>query len=258
MTRPFILITGDDSIRAEGTILVKRVVEKFADFKIIATKDQQSAVSGKMNFRGGTWGTEIVDGVEAIWVDGSPVDSVKFAFSYLERTPDIVISGMNTGENVDNSTMASGTFAAALHGTFCHHIPSLALSKEVDINDNSWLEDHNGGFREELLDYPGVILESIIKTFLEESKTKKGLWNVNFPLKPTDTIKFTANYSDNYFPNRVKVDEGRFSYINASDMSNIKPDSDVRALLENFVSITPIKWDLTDLEELSRLNGLPL
>lgn len=258
MTRPFILITGDDSVRAEGTILVKRIVEKFADFKIIATKNQQSAVSGKMNFRGGTWGTEIVDGVEAIWVDGSPVDSVKFAFSYLERSPDIVISGMNTGENVDNSTMASGTFAAALHSTFCHHTPSLALSKEVDINDTSWLEDHHGGFREELLDYPGEILEKVIQKFLEESKAWKGLWNVNFPLEKTDKIKFTANYSDNYFPNRVKVDVNTFSYINASDTSNIKPDSDVRALLDNFVSITPIKWDLTDMKELQRLNGLTL
>jgi len=258
MDRPFILITGDDSVRAEGTILVKRIVEKFADFKIIATKNQQSAVSGKMNFRGGTWGTEIVDGVEAIWVDGSPVDSVKFAFSYLERTPDIVISGMNTGENVDNSTMASGTFAAALHSTFCHNIPALALSKEVDINDSSWLEDHSGAFREELLEYPGIILERIINIFLEESKISKSLWNVNFPIKPTDKIKFTANYSDNYFPNRVQVEEGRFSYINASDMSNIKPDSDVRALLDNFVSITPIKWDLTDMKEVQRLNGLTL
>ena len=257
MSRPFILITGDDSVRAEGTILVKRVVEKFADFKIIATKEQQSAVSGKMNFRGGAWGTEIVDGVEAIWVDGSPVDSVKFAFSYLDRTPDIVISGMNTGENVDNSTMASGTFAAALHGAFCHNIPSLALSKEVDIDDTSWLEDHNGTFREELLDYPGVILEHIVKDFLEESRTWKGLWNVNFPIEKTEKIKFTANYSDNYFPNRVKVEKDRFTYINASDMSNIKPDSDVRALLDGFVSITPIKWDLTDQQELRR-NNLPL
>lgn len=258
MTRPFILITGDDSVRAEGTILVKRVVEKFADFKIIATKDQQSAVSGKMNFRGGTWGIENVDGVEAIWVEGSPVDSVKFALSYLERTPDIVISGMNTGENVDNSIMASGTFAAALHSTFCHHIPSLALSKEVDIDDTSWLDPHTGSFREELLDYPGVILEKIIQRFIEESNTRKGMWNVNLPIKPTEKIKFTANYSDNYFPNRIKVDERKFSYINESDLSNIKLVSDVRAMLDNFVSITPIKWDPTNWEELQRLNGAPL
>ena len=119
MSRPFVLVTGDDSVRAEGIILVKRIIEKFADFKIIATKEQQSAVGGKMNFRGGSWGKEIVDGVETIWVDGSPVDSVKFAFSYLDRKPDMVISGMNTGENVDNSTMASGTFNAALQATFC-------------------------------------------------------------------------------------------------------------------------------------------
>ena len=79
--KPFILITGDDSVRAEGSILVKRVVEKFADYRIIATKEQQSAVGAKINLKnGGEWGTEQVDGVEAIWVDGTPGDSVYFAF----------------------------------------------------------------------------------------------------------------------------------------------------------------------------------
>ena len=70
MQKPFILITGDDSVRGEGIILVKRIVEKFADYQLIATKDQQSAVSGKLNFRGGIWGKEDVDGHEAVWVDG--------------------------------------------------------------------------------------------------------------------------------------------------------------------------------------------
>lgn len=253
MSKPYILVTGDDSVRGEGIILVKRVVEKFADYEIIATKDQQSAVSGKLNFRGGAWGKETVDRHEAIWVDGSPGDAVNFAFDYMKKKPDIVISGMNIGENVDNSTLASGTFSAALRATYCRNTPAMAISFEVPVKDQSWLDDHNGDFREQLIDYPGIMLESIIHMFLEKSKNWMGVWNVNFPLDATDKYKFCPNYSNNYFPNQVKISKTRFDYIDECDESSQAIDSDVRTMLDGYVAITPIKWDLTDWEELDKL-----
>lgn len=255
MQKPFILITGDDSVRGEGIILVKRVVEKFADYQLIATKDQQSAVSGKLNFRGGEWGTEIVDGHETVWVDGSPGDAVNFAYDYLDRKPDIVISGMNIGENVDNSTLASGTFSAALRATYCRNTPSMAISLEVADGDQSWIDDHSGNFREEMMEYPGVLLEKIIQMFLEHSKDWMGVWNVNFPVEKTDKYKFCPNYSNNYFPNRVKIKENRFGYVDSCDPDSQPNDSDVKVLLDNKVAITPIKWDLTDWEELEKLRN---
>lgn len=255
MPKPFFLLTGDDSVRAEGLILVRRIVEKFADVAIIATKDQQSAVSGKLSFRGGKWGKEIVDGFETVWVDGSPGDAVNFAYDYLDRKPDLVISGMNLGENVDNSTLASGTFSAALRASYCRATPALAVSLEVPIDDSSWIDDHNGNFREELLDYPGVMLEKVIKMFMEKSKSWFGVWNVNFPEENTDKIKFCPNYSNNYFPNRINIkDDNTFGYaydgINHEDIAD---DSDVRALLNGHIAITPIRYDLNDWEELEKL-----
>jgi 5'-nucleotidase len=255
MPKPFILITGDDSVRGEGIILVKRVVEKFADYQLIATKDQQSAVSGKLNFRGGEWGKEIVDGHEAIWVDGSPGDAVNFAYDYLDKKPDIIISGMNIGENVDNSTLASGTFSAALRATYCRSTPAMAISLEVPVGDDSWLNDHNGDFREEMMEYPGVLLEKIIKLFIEKSKNWMGVWNINFPVEKTNEFKFCPNYSNNYFPNRVSIERDRFDYIDEFDEESQAPDSDVKVMLDNIVAITPIKWDLTDWEELEKLRN---
>ena len=137
-------------------------------------------------------------------------------------------------------------------------IPSIAFSKEVDINDFSWLESHNGDFRDELIEYPGILMEKIIKLFLKEISIWRGLWNVNFPVESTDKIKFTVNYSNNYFPNRVKIEPERYSYINESNVQDIQPDSDVRALLDNFASITPVRWQLTDDTELERLRKISL
>ena len=163
--KPFILITGDDSVRAEGSILVKRVVEKFADYRIIATKEQQSAVGAKINLKnGGNWGTEQVDGVEAIWVDGTPGDSVYFAFDYLKKIgkkPDLVISGMNLGPNFsDGSLLISGTVCAASIAALSRHTPAIAFSF-YDSGKN-WLKDHDGEFDEKMLEYPGEVMKKFI------------------------------------------------------------------------------------------------
>jgi len=255
MSKPFFLLTGDDSVRAEGLILARRIVEKFADVAIIATKEQQSAVGGKLNFKGGNWGKEIVDGFETVWVDGSPGDAVNFAYDYLDKKPDFVISGVNLGENVDNSTLASGTFSAALRASYCRATPAIALSLEVPVDDPSWLEDHNGDFREELLDYPGIMLEKIITMFMEKSKSWFGVWNVNFPEENTDKIKFCPNYTNNYFLNRINVNNDKtFGYAHDGiNLKDIAPDSDVQTILDGFIAITPIKYDLTDWEELEKL-----
>ena len=82
-----------------------------------------------------------------------------------------------------------------------------------------------------------------------------GVWNVNFPIDKTDKLKFCPNYSNNYFPNRIDIGENRFDYIDECDPDAQLSDSDVKVLLDNIVAITPIKWDLTDWEELERLKN---
>lgn len=256
MSKPFFLLTGDDSVRAEGIILVRRIVEKFGDVVVIATKNQQSAVSGKINFKGGEWGKEIVDGFETIWVDGSPVDSINFAYAYLDRKPDFVISGMNNGENVDNASLGSGTFAAALRANTCRNVPAMAFSMEIEYDDSTWMDEQDGKFNEELLKYPGESMEKIIKMFMEKSKGSLPLWNVNFPKNATDKIKFCATYTNNYFPNNVMISENRFDYLMEEiDEDSQAADSDVRAMLDGYIAITPIKFDITDWEELEKLKS---
>ncbi|HRO64729.1 MAG TPA: hypothetical protein PKU78_00750 [Candidatus Dojkabacteria bacterium] len=131
----------------------------------------------------------------------------------------------------------------------------MAISLEVPVKDQSWLDEHSGGFREELMEYPGVLLEKIIKMFLERSKTWMGVWNVNFPIEKTDEFKFCPNFSNNYFPNRMDIQNNHFGYIDNCDPDSQPEDSDVKVLLDNIVAITPIKWDLTDWGELEKLRN---
>jgi 5'-nucleotidase len=254
---PFILITGDDSIRAEGSILVKKVVEKFADFKIIATKDQQSGVGGKITLKGECkWGTEIVDGIEAIWVDGTPGDAVYFAFDYLKRKPDLVISGMNTGPNFsDGSLFISGTVAAASIAANSRQTPTIAFS--FNASGDNWMKIHNGDFNEELIDYPGKMIERFIRLALKHKMPKGDFWNINFPVNPTEKIKVVETYKGAQFPNRVKIVDDKFSYIPEFGSLDIVPENtDVKELSNGFITFTPCRTQFTKQDELERLQGL--
>lgn len=251
--KPFILITGDDSVRAEGTILIKRIVEDFADYKIIATKEQQSAVGGRISLKeGGKWGTEIVDGVKTIWVNGTPADAVYFAFSYLKRKPDLVISGMNHGPNISNGSMyISGTVSAAAISAMSRETPTIAFS--FNSAPNRWFKDHNGEFDEELLEYPGEIIRKMIIYALEHKMEKYTFWNVNFPEKPTNQVKYVKALPKGFFPNNITVDRDKYYYIPELGDENPDADTDVSALFGGAISFTPCRLEYTDHEKLQEL-----
>lgn len=263
MKRPFILLTGDDSIRAEGLILVKRMIQDFADFQIIATKDQQSAKGSSMNFRGGEWGTEMVDGVEAIWVDGSPVDSVYFAFDYFEQKgikPDLVISGMNTGENIADTVHTSGTLGAAMAACIQRATQTIAFS--MQIKDANFLEHafnpHTGDIREELLSYPGGLIKNIVKQALEVGMPSQTFWNVNFPAMPTQKIVLARHAYTHFFLNSQKITDSRFSYNFAINENVEEQNSCTYQLLEGNAVVTPIKPVWTNQGEYERLSKLEI
>lgn len=255
--RPFILLTGDDSIRAEGIILVKRVVEKFADCKIIGTRYQQSAVGSKITVSDlCSWGTETVDGSEAIWVEGTPSDAVYFAYDYLELKPDLVISGINMGVNVSNQIHRSGTVAAAITATQSRYTKSLALSMETPSED--WFRDHDGSFTEKLLEYPGKVLEKIITKAMETEFSKDVFWNVNFPAKATEEIAVVPTGPGDYWENRIIIDRQEYTLTyNKIDPPMITTiNTDTHQVNEGKITITPCRVDYTDYTELATLQKL--
>src|SRR4030043_988938 len=110
-----ILLTGDDGYNSLGTrVLIHHLKDKY-DISVVGTKVQQSGVGGKLTLdRSFKWGLKKVDGIEAIWVDGTPVDAIEFAQGYFKKPFDLVISGINWGENVTPALISSGTFSAAV------------------------------------------------------------------------------------------------------------------------------------------------
>lgn len=252
MGKPFILITGDDSIRGEGIILVKRVVEKFADFQIVATKDQMSAVGAALNLKGGEWGKETVDGHEAIWVDGYPSDAAYFALDYLEKLPDLVISGVNHGENIEESTMIrSGTVACAMT-TAKRNIPTIAFSRRVPIG--GWLDGDKKEFHESLLEYPGKLIEKIVKKALDYNFPDHTFWNVNFPENPTNTLKVVpASFAGSY-PNNKKITGNRYDHdLTVIDYTNQPVGTDAYELTQGNATITPCKIQFNVESEMEKL-----
>ncbi len=252
-TRPFILLTGDDSVRAEGLILVKRVVEPFADFAMVATKTQQSAVGGKITFgRPISWGTEIVDGTTAYWVDGTPSDAVYFGFNKLNRKPDLVISGVNIGRNTTSNIHRSGTVAAAITTVQGFLIPAIATSI---VTDGRWFHEHDGSFDEKLLAYPGRILGEIIKKALSAKFEPYTFWNINFPELATDQIRVVKTAQQAYWKNDIVITEDNFSFID-SKFNDRPPNTDTTALEDGKISISACKLDYTDYDGLPKLKRL--
>ena len=132
-----ILLTGDDGYNAIGTRLLVHFLKHEYQLFITGTKNQQSGVGGtKILKKELAWGEDTVDGVRAIWIDGTPVDSIECAKEYYKQSFDLVLSGINLGLNVSGSLISSGTFSAAFHAINLGIAPrAIAMSLEVPANN---------------------------------------------------------------------------------------------------------------------------
>ncbi|MBP7875574.1 hypothetical protein KA012_01085 [Candidatus Woesebacteria bacterium] len=250
INRPFIVLTGDDSVRAEGTILVKRLIQDWADYQIVGTKEQMSGASSRASQPGGTFGTEMVDGHEAIWVSGTPADTVYLASQYLKRPIDLVISGLNMGQNVTNEMHRSGTVGAAVTAAQCRHLKSIALSMVVP--EDRFFKPHTGTFDESLLEYPGEILGRLIKSAIEYDIPQGTFWNINFPSRPTTEIKIVPTSNGKYWINDLDITDTTYTYLDTNG-NDAKPGEDIFELLAGFITITPCKIEYTDKSQMESL-----
>jgi 5'-nucleotidase len=166
----------------------------------------------------------------------------------LHQQPDVVISGMNAGSNAGINVLYSGTVAAAIEGAF-YRKTSIAVSLEYDRK----IYDFATAAR-----YAREVIEQIVA----QKPAEGSLFNVNIPvleLGPIQGVKVmpqnVAVYSEQ-FDRRVNP-RGR-TYFWASPEFLCKdpvPDTDVTALSESFITVTPLKFDLTDHSALARMKG---
>ena len=252
--RKTVLISNDDGYFSAGIESLISAFKENYDVFIVAPEAEQSGKSHSFTFRSSLTYKKIErnDEVPCFSVDGSPADCVKVALAHLmPKSPDFVISGINSGENIGIAVFYSGTCAAAREAGFWR-IPSVAFSLH-------YLQKKN------IENYGKLALEIFEKLrangFLD--KVEKTIYNVNFPYLPFDEIKgikivrqSLAYYKDSYI-----VEDGETSgkiHLKANDdgMAETETDGetfDIAASFAGYATITPILLDTTDGETLENL-----
>jgi len=257
MTTPdkLILITNDDGVNAPGLLALNNALSDCATVEVLAPDRNWSAASRTRTFHKPLRVDEVrmLDGSLARVSNGTPSDCVSLALlGLLDRQPDLIVSGINAGLNLGRDVSYSGTVAAAMEGVRVG-IPAIAVSLDT-ISDPAELPDY----------YAAAAFAARLASFvLAGANLPRGiLLNVNVPylpkqreLVPRITRLGGAAY-DNYLVTGEDPHGRNYYWISGDPMTDLPPEergTDLCAVAEGFVSITPIHLDLTEhslLEEL--------
>lgn len=246
-----VLIVNDDGYRGPGLhALVNALKEKY-ELTIVVPAMENSGTSSSITFRTPLFFNEVyVPQMDCnIWVvDGTPADCTVIALDQIcKETPDLVISGINNGLNIADAVLYSGTVAAALQGAIAG-IPTFALSCDFRCTDFT---------------VSAKLFSEMLPVFLECEQNEHFFYNINFPSLPLKEIKGLKNtvLSDgrmvDSFEKRINP-YGQPYYWHAYDgekdvISCNKENSDVMALRQGYVSITPLKVDFFDNERFKKM-----
>lgn len=240
---PVILITNDDGITAPGILALVEAVKGLGKIVVVAPNKPQSGMGHAI-----TIGEPLrmhkstdIEGVEAWSCSGTPVDCVKLAVDkILHRKPDICLSGINHGANNSINVIYSGTMSAALEASI-ESIPSIGFS----LLDFSIEADFTASKK-----YVRIIVEQMLKT---KKLDKHFCLNVNIPKGSEKLIKGIKICHQAYAKYEEKFDErkdphGRKYFWLTGEFVNFdkSKSSDVWALKNNFVSVVPVQFDLTN------------
>jgi 5'-nucleotidase len=254
--KPRILLTNDDGITAGSLRDLYEALSPFASVVIVAPDRERSGVGHAFTFNTPLHYERARDfpDSEAYVVSGTPVDCVKFAVSFLlSERPDVVVSGLNIGENSGLSAFYSGTVAAAREGAFWD-IASIAFSVCTEAGDYS---------KEYAALAPG--LTERILAIAGQRKNNGTYYNVNFPpCAPSAArgIKVTeqsmAFFDDRYETIDVETHHTKKGYVIYGEKKDIEKSNkyDSRALMNHYITITPLGFDATARPELERLKVL--
>ena len=247
-----VLITNDDGINAIGIRSLAKELSKVSNVTVVAPDRERSATGHAITMHHPLRISRVdnyEENILAFSVDGTPSDCVKIAIeSILENKPDLVISGINNGPNLGTDVLYSGTVSAAIEGAI-HNIPSVAFS----IVTNSKNINYEGA-----LHYSCKLIEYFYKKNIPENI----ILNVNVPSANPSEIKGIRvselgirRYENNYVERKDPF--GRSYYWLAGSLLEIenKSESDIKTTMENYISITPLHFDLTDYNYLKEMRS---
>jgi len=239
---PVILITNDDSLTAPGIRHLIEAVKDLGRVVVVAPDKPQSGMGHAITigFPLRLHKVHLMDGVESWSCSGTPVDCVKLAVDkILHQKPDICLSGINHGANHSINVIYSGTMSAAIEASI-ENIPSIGFS----LMDYSLEADFTAAKK-----YARLIVEKV----LSKKADKHLCLNVNIPKGDVELIKGVkvcrqayAKYEEDF--EERKDPSGKKYYWLTGIFQNLEKskDTDVWALENNFVSVVPVQYDLTN------------
>ncbi len=231
-----ILVVNDDGYQAEGLAILVRALQVFGTIFVSAPKTHQSAKSHAISIKSRieTFYTDPIFGSQAtLVVDGTPADATRLGLKLFDVDFDLVISGINYGQNIAKDILYSGTVAAALEAKILG-VPAMAISAPHPRLPY-------------LYDETIKLMDEIIESKLYEGP---GILNINFPkdhyLRPLG-VKYTTMGKRFQHAEYVKSERPHVYHIKSSIIHYEEdPMTDVIAYDEGYVSITPLSIDRTD------------
>jgi len=244
-----ILLTNDDGVFAPGLAAIHKRLVRLGKVTVVAPTEAKSGASHSISLTPlSCQELDSASGFGGYSVDGTPADCIKLAVMELASEPiDLVVSGMNYGANVGIDICYSGTVAAAVDAAF-YNIPSIALSVAYEEEMNF----------EQAADYGFDVIEKLLPL------DTRDVINVNIPPPSRGRpkgIKITAQgisgYDESY---TVCMNEhGKKVYIlNYGIHREESDDIDVTSLLDGFITVTGLHFNMTDYEKNQRLGKLNL
>ncbi len=246
-----ILLTNDDGIDAPGLNALAESLKDLADIYIAAPERQKSAVSSALNISNPLRVYENRQNgfCRRYAITGTPADCVKLALTtLLDFRPDLLISGINHGENTAINILYSGTVAGAAEGTL-FGIPSIASS----VASHDYETDMAAAVH-----YTRTIAEKVLSEGLPDGV----MLNVNVPSLGLDDIKGVkiTRQSNNVWKDKYEARTDPFGrtyywFAGSFDRKDCDPESDDQAMNDGYVSVTPLEFNFTSFETIEKIKS---
>jgi 5'-nucleotidase len=257
-----VLLTNDDGIEAEGLQAMRRALVELEDVRlaVIAPDGNRSATARSITTRRPLWVEEVSfeDGRIGYATDGTPVDCVRLAGLGLIAgfSPDLVVAGINHGANLGDDITYSGTVAAALEGVVLG-MPAIAVSQQSGARALDFRFD--GGFS---FDVAASFVARLVESIEDVPLPARTLLNVNVPAGDPGGVEVTSLgrriYRDELKLEHEEENRRRYWIYGSDPGFHDDPGTDLAAVAQGRIAVTPIHFDLTDRPSLDALRRFDL
>lgn len=240
-----ILVSNDDGYLAPGLEALARAMRRFGTVTVVAPEQNCSGASNSLTLSRPLTVNRAASGF--LYLNGTPTDCVHVALTgLLDSAPDIVVSGINNGENMGDDTIYSGTVAAAMEG-YLFGLPAIAFSHVEKGHAH--------------LEAAAQVAADLVARYVERSLPAPFLLNVNIPNQPYERLRSLRctrlgkrHRAEPVIREKSPRGETIYWVGSAGEAREAGPGTDFHAVAQGAVSITPLQIDLTRVEQLGSVN----